>query len=86
MKKYQKEFTEFLIDERALQFGRFELKSRRISPYFFNTLPQFWEDCGKTGVFLCRRIFDICLSAQCFRPGLQGIALPEQCNRFNPSE
>ncbi len=37
MKKYQKEFAEFLIDERALQFGRFELKSGRISPYFFNT-------------------------------------------------
>ncbi|MEC8150733.1 MAG: orotate phosphoribosyltransferase, partial [SAR324 cluster bacterium] len=37
MKKYQKEFAEFLIDERALQFGRFKLKSGRISPYFFNT-------------------------------------------------
>ena len=37
MKKYQKEFAEFLIDEQALQFGRFELKSGRISPYFFNT-------------------------------------------------
>lgn len=37
MKKFQKEFAEFLIQEKALQFGRFELKSGRISPYFFNT-------------------------------------------------
>ena len=37
MKIFQKEFAEFLIQEKSLQFGRFKLKSGRISPYFFNT-------------------------------------------------
>ena len=34
---YQQAFTKFLISERALQFGLFELKSGRLSPYFFNS-------------------------------------------------
>lgn len=33
---YQKEFLDFAIEHNILQFGRFELKSGRISPYFFN--------------------------------------------------
>ena len=37
MKKYQKEFIEFAIQRKALCFGEFQLKSGRISPYFFNT-------------------------------------------------
>ncbi len=37
MKKYQKEFIEFAIEKGALCFGEFQLKSGRISPYFFNT-------------------------------------------------
>lgn len=34
--EYQQEFLEFAIAHDILQFGRFELKSGRISPYFFN--------------------------------------------------
>ena len=34
---YKEEFIEFLIDCNALKFGKFELKSGRIAPYFINT-------------------------------------------------
>ncbi len=33
---YQREFIEFAIENEVLRFGQFELKSGRISPYFFN--------------------------------------------------
>ena len=36
MQALQKQFIEFLIENNALQFGEFTLKSGRISPYFFN--------------------------------------------------
>lgn len=36
LKLYQKQFIEFALQERVLQFGSFQLKSGRISPYFFN--------------------------------------------------
>ena len=36
MKPYQRDFIRFCIEEGALYFGEFILKSKRISPYFFN--------------------------------------------------
>lgn len=36
MKEYQKAFIEVALESQALCFGEFELKSGRISPYFFN--------------------------------------------------
>ncbi len=36
MQDYQKAFIEFAISQGVLKFGEFELKSGRISPYFFN--------------------------------------------------
>ena len=34
---YKEEFIEFLVECNALKFGKFELKSGRIAPYFINT-------------------------------------------------
>ncbi len=36
MKPYQRDFITFCIDQGALYFGEFLLKSKRVSPYFFN--------------------------------------------------
>lgn len=36
MQDYQRAFIEFAIEQQVLKFGEFELKSGRISPYFFN--------------------------------------------------
>ncbi len=36
MRTYQHEFLQLAIDQAALVFGSFELKSGRVSPYFFN--------------------------------------------------
>jgi uridine monophosphate synthetase len=36
LEAYQKQFIEFAMDQRVLQFGSFKLKSGRQSPYFFN--------------------------------------------------
>jgi orotate phosphoribosyltransferase len=37
MRAYQKEFVETVLEIEVLKFGEFELKSGRISPYFFNS-------------------------------------------------
>ncbi|MDA1342979.1 MAG: orotate phosphoribosyltransferase [Proteobacteria bacterium] len=37
MHNYQKEFIAYTLDCGVLKFGEFQLKSGRISPYFFNT-------------------------------------------------
>ncbi|MEH6446053.1 MAG: orotate phosphoribosyltransferase [Oceanospirillaceae bacterium] len=37
MQQYQRDFIEFAIAQNVLCFGEFELKSGRVSPYFFNS-------------------------------------------------
>jgi orotate phosphoribosyltransferase len=37
MRAYQKEFVELVLEIEVLKFGEFELKSGRVSPYFFNS-------------------------------------------------
>jgi orotate phosphoribosyltransferase len=37
MRAFQKEFVELALEIEVLKFGEFELKSGRISPYFFNS-------------------------------------------------
>ena len=37
MEDYQKNFIDLAIEKKALSFGEYELKSGRVSPYFFNT-------------------------------------------------
>ncbi|MCK5877136.1 MAG: orotate phosphoribosyltransferase [Candidatus Marithrix sp.] len=36
MQTYQQQFLEFAVQQQVLRFGKFTLKSGRISPYFFN--------------------------------------------------
>jgi orotate phosphoribosyltransferase len=36
MRDYQRDFLHLAVERGALRFGRFELKSGRVSPYFFN--------------------------------------------------
>ena len=36
MLDYQRSFLDFAVDQDVMKFGEFELKSGRISPYFFN--------------------------------------------------
>ncbi|HIA08548.1 MAG TPA: orotate phosphoribosyltransferase, partial [Chromatiaceae bacterium] len=35
--RYKQEFIQFALDLEVLRFGKFTLKSGRISPYFFNS-------------------------------------------------
>ncbi len=37
MQQYQRDFIKFAIQQKVLCFGEFELKSGRVSPYFFNS-------------------------------------------------
>lgn len=37
MKNYQRQFIQFALEQNALIFGEYVLKSKRISPYFFNS-------------------------------------------------
>lgn len=37
MNRQKKKFIEFVLKKKVLQFGQFQLKSGRISPYFFNS-------------------------------------------------
>ncbi|MGB6975873.1 MAG: orotate phosphoribosyltransferase [Gammaproteobacteria bacterium] len=52
MNIYQKEFIKFTLSRNALKFGKFHLKSGRISPYFFNAgMFNDGESCYKIGMF-----------------------------------
>lgn len=59
MKRYQREFLDFIIDREALRFGEFTLKSGRSSPYFFNAgLFDTGSALKKLGEFYARAIID----------------------------
>lgn len=77
MKEYQKEFLDFTIASKVLCFGEFELKSGRISPYFFNSgLFQIGSDISKLGEFYAQSIIDSGVEFDMlFGPAYKGIPL-----------
>ncbi|MBE8190329.1 MAG: orotate phosphoribosyltransferase [Candidatus Thioglobus sp.] len=77
MQQYQKDFIDFVLKVGALKFGEFELKSGRISPYFFNAGAfNSGEHLAKLGKFYAQAIeqndlkFDVL-----FGPAYKGIPL-----------
>ena len=77
MEQYQKEFIDFAIHNKALQFGRFTLKSGRSSPYFFNSgLFNNGNSIGLLGKFYMQAIEHADLQFDMlFGPAYKGIPL-----------
>ncbi len=77
MEQYQKEFIDFAIHHRVLQFGRFTLKSGRSSPYFFNSgLFNSGNSIGLLGAFYMQAIEHTGLKFDMlFGPAYKGIPL-----------
>ena len=56
---YKEEFIEFLIECNALKFGKFELKSGRIAPYFINTgMFDTGMKIKKLGIFYAKALLE----------------------------
>jgi len=78
MQPYKQQFIEFLVQNQALQFGDFTLKSGRQSPYFINTgVFETGETISQLGYFYASLIhgefgddFDVI-----FGPAYKGISL-----------
>ncbi|MGP1930315.1 MAG: orotate phosphoribosyltransferase [Arsenophonus sp. ET-YP4-MAG3] len=59
MKNYQREFIQFAIKKKVLEFGKFTLKSGRKSPYFFNIgLFNTGKDLAILGSFYAKLFMD----------------------------
>lgn len=74
---YQKEFLDFAIEQDILQFGRFELKSGRMSPYFFNAgLFNTGATLSRVGDYYAEALFRSGLAYDMlFGPAYKGIPL-----------
>ena len=77
MLNYQKQFIQYALDCGVLKFGKFELKSGRISPYFFNTgLFNSGEKLGKLGQFYAKTLIESKLEIDVlYGPAYKGIPL-----------
>ncbi|CCE21857.1 orotate phosphoribosyltransferase [Methylotuvimicrobium alcaliphilum] len=77
MLDYQKDFIRYALDCGVLKFGEFQLKSGRISPYFFNTgLFDTGAKLGKLGEFYARALLESKLDIDMlFGPAYKGIPL-----------
>lgn len=77
MKPYQKDFIEFAIQQGVLKFGSFELKSGRISPYFYNAgLFRSGEALSRLGSYYSEAILASGFKVDClFGPAYKGIPL-----------
>lgn len=74
---YQQEFIRFALASGVLKFGRFQLKSGRTSPYFFNTgLFNTGAQLGKLGQFYARALQQSQLTPDIlYGPAYKGIPL-----------
>lgn len=77
MQQYQREFIKFAIEQNVLCFGEFELKSGRVSPYFFNSgLFKTGLALAKLGHFYAAALEDAKISYDIlFGPAYKGIPL-----------
>ena len=77
MKPYQQEFLNFALENNVLKFGKFTLKSGRLSPYFFNFgLFQTGSSLAKLGDYYAQSIVDSGLQFDMlFGPAYKGIPL-----------
>jgi orotate phosphoribosyltransferase len=74
---WKKEFIDFSFKKKALQFGKFKLKSGRTSPYFFNSgLLSTGKDIIKIGLFYAHSIIDSKIEFDIlFGPAYKGIPI-----------
>ncbi|MGJ0493185.1 orotate phosphoribosyltransferase [Methylobacter sp.] len=77
MLDYQKDFISYALDCGVLRFGEFQLKSGRISPYFFNTgLFNSGAQLGKLGHFYAQALLQSGLKPDIlYGPAYKGIPL-----------
>lgn len=77
IKDYQRDFLGLAIECQALRFGEFQLKSGRMSPYFFNTgLFNSGDKLAKLATFYAQAIIESgILLDQLYGPAYKGIPL-----------
>lgn len=77
MLDYQKEFIRYALECGVLKFGQFQLKSGRVSPYFFNTgLFNTGAKLDKLGHFYAQALIDSDFKADIlYGPAYKGIPL-----------
>lgn len=77
MKEYQRKLIEFLLEEKVLVFGAFQLKSGRTSPYFFNAgLFASGKSLTKLATFYADALLDSEMTySVLFGPAYKGIPL-----------
>lgn len=77
MLDYQKQFIQYALDCGVLKFGEFQLKSGRISPYFFNTgLFDTGAKLAKLGQFYAQALVESKLEIDVlYGPAYKGIPL-----------
>jgi orotate phosphoribosyltransferase len=75
--RYKQEFIQFALDLEVLRFGKFTLKSGRISPYFFNSgLFNSGASLARLGRFYATAILDAELEFDMlYGPAYKGIPL-----------
>ncbi|WWP00877.1 MAG: orotate phosphoribosyltransferase [Candidatus Dasytiphilus stammeri] len=77
MKLWQHQFIDFAINKQVLQFGKFILKSGRISPYLFNiSLLNYGPDLALLGRFYAQALIESGIQFEIlFGPAYKGIPL-----------